>query len=160
MESCSGSPIIMHPSWGSRSCPITDRSPRPGPTRRCTSGIPQRVGVLNGHGGPIRAIAVHPNGAAVYTASDDKTVRAFDLDSGTSFRTLAGHSAAVRAVAISADGTKIVTGGDDKTVRFWKAADGGSIFSTAPLPAPCSRWHFRRRHGRGGRSGRWLGPDD
>ena len=59
------------------------------------------------------------------TGSDDKTVRVWDLDTGTS-RTLTGHTDRVNAVAYSPDGRHLATGSDDKTVRVWDLDTGTS----------------------------------
>jgi WD40 repeat protein len=58
------------------------------------------------------------------TASDDATVRVWDLTSGTCRATLTGHDAPVRAVACTVmDGRPVaVTTGRDNTVRMWDLA--------------------------------------
>ena len=80
-------------------------------------------------------MAAHPNGAQVFTASADKSIKVFDVNTGNVVRTLAGHTAAVKAVAVTKDGTKLISGSDDKTVRVWNVADGKPLLTTPALPA-------------------------
>ncbi|MFY0659420.1 MAG: c-type cytochrome [Shimia sp.] len=77
---------------------------------------------LEGHGGPIKGIAVSPDGQRVLTASFDN---ALGLWSGRVPRWLDGHEAAVNTVAF-VDDTRAVSGGDDFAVRLWDLADGTS----------------------------------
>lgn len=69
---------------------------------------------LKGHGGPIMALAVSPDGQ-VATASFDNSV---GLWQGREPVWLEGHSAAVTAIAHGPDGT-LYSGGDDFVVRAW-----------------------------------------
>ncbi|GGH30891.1 cytochrome c [Cribrihabitans marinus] len=72
---------------------------------------------LKGHGGPIMAIAVAPDGRIV-TASFDNSV---GLWRDRNPRWLDGHEAAVNAVAVN--GTAIYSGGDDFTLRRWPGGE-------------------------------------
>ena len=72
---------------------------------------------LKGHGGPIMAIAVSPEGL-VATASFDNSV---GLWTEGAPEWLEGHEAAVVAVAFGPQG-QLVSGGDDFTVRHWGPA--------------------------------------
>jgi len=53
------------------------------------------------------------------SASDDKTVRLWDVETSTCLQTLQGHSDWVRAVAFSPDGVTLASASDDETVRLW-----------------------------------------
>jgi WD40 repeat protein len=76
--------------------------------------------VLRGHRGPVHGIAFSPDGRRVSTASQDGTIRVWDMDGGTAF-TLPGHPGGARTVHYSADGRWLVSTGTDETVRIWKA---------------------------------------
>ena len=56
----------------------------------------------------------------VATASYDRTLRVWDLSSGSS-HVLRGHEASVDHVAWSSDGSRLVSAGRDGTVRVWRA---------------------------------------
>ncbi len=74
---------------------------------------------LIGHTDPAYAGVYSPDGSRLVTASFDKTLRIWDLESGTTLRTLSGHTGLVLCVAISPDGSRLASGSLDKTVRLW-----------------------------------------
>ncbi|MFZ1105448.1 MAG: AAA family ATPase, partial [Hyphomicrobiaceae bacterium] len=80
---------------------------------------------LEGHGGGVRAVAFAPDGHHVVSGSSNRTLRLWEVASGTS-RTLEGHGGGVRAVAFAPDGRHVVSGSDDGTLRLWEVASGAS----------------------------------
>ena len=64
-------------------------------------------------------MAVTPDGKLVVSASDDKTLKVWDLESGQALRTLEGHSEWVDGVAVRQDGKLAVSASWDKTLRVW-----------------------------------------
>ncbi|WP_422049293.1 c-type cytochrome [Shimia sp.] len=77
---------------------------------------------LTGHGGPIKGIAVSPDGRQILTASFDNSL-GFWRDQEPLW--LEGHEAAVNSVVFVTD-TLAVSAGDDFAVRLWDLSAGTS----------------------------------
>ncbi|NWG26329.1 MAG: hypothetical protein HXY30_18250 [Pseudorhodoplanes sp.] len=87
---------------------------------------------LRGHGGPVRAIAVSPDGAMAVSGSFDSSTIRWSLQRNAAEQVLRFHESAVNAVALLKDG-RIVTGGEDGRIAVW--APG------RPLPATVLTGH-------------------
>ena len=74
---------------------------------------------LEGHGGPVMALDVRPDGRVV-SGSFDNAVGVWE---GRAPEWRDGHEAAVTAVAAAPDG-RIASGGDDFAVRVWDGPNG------------------------------------
>ncbi len=85
---------------------------------------------LLGHAG-VTDCAFSPDGERVCSASDDRTLKTWDPESGTELSTLEGHSGGVNACAFSPDGSLICSASDDRTLKLW---DGEGATSLATLP--------------------------
>jgi WD40 repeat protein len=55
------------------------------------------------------------------SASQDKTVRVWNVDAGEERAVLRGHRGPVYGAIFARDGKQIVSVSDDKTLRIWKA---------------------------------------
>ena len=77
---------------------------------------------LRGHGGPVRALAVSPDGKQLVSASFDTTAITWFLHSGTAQKVLRFHEGAVNAVAFLRDG-RIATSGEDARIAIWQPTD-------------------------------------
>ncbi len=76
--------------------------------------------ILQGHSAPVNAVVINPQGNIIASASDDKTIKLWNLQTGEFIHTFFGHSATVDAVAISPDGRMMVSGSFDRKVIEWK----------------------------------------
>jgi len=74
---------------------------------------------MTGHNQPIQDLVTSSDGQFALTASWDKTMRLWDLNTGASVRSFAGHTSDVNSVAFSSDNRQIVSGSRDKSIRLW-----------------------------------------
>jgi WD40 repeat protein len=87
----------------------------PGHTRIASIPGTKRVqGVVFTHDG-MRLASAH---------EDDRTVRLWDVSSGSLLREFRGHTHGVFAVAFSIDDRTILSAGDDGTIRLWDSTTG------------------------------------
>ncbi|HEX3477143.1 MAG TPA: CHAT domain-containing protein, partial [Kofleriaceae bacterium] len=83
------------------------------------------------HQDAVLSAAFSPDGTRVVTASDDRTARVWDAETGKPVTGPLGHQDAVLRAAFSPDGARVVTASEDRTARVWDAATGKPV--TAPL---------------------------
>jgi cytochrome c len=77
---------------------------------------------LRGHGGPVRAVAVAPDGSAAISGSFDSSAIRWSLTRNAAEQVLRFHESAVNAVAALRDG-RIVTAGEDGRIAIWNAGE-------------------------------------
>ena len=77
------------------------------------------------HGGPVRGLALSPDGSKLVTASFDYSAVVWGTQALEEQATLLGHEAAVNTAAFSADGSLLATAGDDGSVLLWKTEQIG-----------------------------------
>jgi cytochrome c len=75
---------------------------------------------MRGHGGPIRALAISPDGKNAISGSFDSSAIRWSLSRGVAEQVLRFHESAVNAVVYAPDG-RIVTGGEDGRIAIWQA---------------------------------------
>ncbi|MCC5658291.1 serine/threonine protein kinase [Nostoc sp. XA010] len=88
----------------------------PNPPWRC-------LYTLTGHSGTfssVNALAISPDGYTLASASDDKNIKLWDLNTKKVLANLLGHSQAVKSVTFSPDGKILATASNDKTIKLWQ----------------------------------------
>jgi cytochrome c len=81
---------------------------------------------LRGHGGPVRAIAVTPDGRTAITGSFDARAIIWSLETGEAREVLLFHESEVNAVASLPDGG-FATAGADGRIAIWKIGQGAPV---------------------------------
>lgn len=76
--------------------------------------------------GPVRTLAISPDGALLAVAPGDRVVHLRDRTGGGFVRTLAGHDDVVNSAAFSPDGLTLATAGADGRVRLWDVQRGAA----------------------------------
>ena len=111
------------------------RSPRPAQSLFAKPGSPHcsvssfkprkhHQGVLlDGHTAPVHAMVWNEDGDFLASASEDKTVRIWDMTMHQ-VSTLWGHSKAVRALAFDDEGEMLASASEDGTILMWDSDDG------------------------------------
>lgn len=93
------------------------------------AGKPQLI-VETGHSRSVNSVAFSTDGKTLASGSDDKTIKLWDVVTGTEIRTFAGYDQRVRLVTFSQDGKTLAGWSDDKTIKLWDVATGTEI----PMP--------------------------
>ncbi|KAJ3024584.1 UNVERIFIED_CONTAM: hypothetical protein HDU68_007985 [Siphonaria sp. JEL0065] len=85
-------------------------------------GADQQWGPLTilGHQEGVRSLAHFPNNEFFVSASEDKTLKVWNIETGECVQTLGGHDGCVASVVVSKDSKIIVSGSWDGTVRVWE----------------------------------------
>ncbi len=80
-----------------------------------------KIAVLSGH---TVLATFSPDGSAIPSSSDDKTIRIWDSHTGECEQVLLGHRSIVNSVMYSPDGSEIVSASWDNTIRIWDSHTG------------------------------------
>jgi pleiotropic regulator 1 len=75
--------------------------------------------VISGHLGWVRSLAVEPDNNWFASGAGDRTIKIWDLASGTLRLTLTGHISSVRGLAVSPRHPYLFSCGEDKMVKCW-----------------------------------------
>jgi len=81
-------------------------------------GVVPAQAQLRGHGGPVRAVAISPDGTEAISGSFDTSAIRWSLTRSAAEQVLRFHDGAVNAVAYLRDG-RIVTSGADAKIAIW-----------------------------------------
>ncbi|MGB1016571.1 MAG: protein kinase domain-containing protein, partial [Nannocystaceae bacterium] len=80
--------------------------------------------VLRGHTATTTDISFSHDGKTIFSASDDGSIREWNLETGHEVRTLADHTDEVWVLRVSEDGRQLLSAGKDRTLRLWDLQTG------------------------------------
>jgi cytochrome c len=83
-------------------------------------GLSAAQAQLRGHGGPVRALAISPDGTRAVSGSFDTSAIRWSLARNAAEQVLRFHDGAVNTVAYLKDG-RVVTAGEDAHIAVWTA---------------------------------------
>jgi len=79
-------------------------------------------------GGDCPHIVQEPMGKFPAAEGEGRTIRLWEIATGTTIRSLHGHIGSIHALAFCPDGKKLASAGADHRVRIWKVATGEVSF--------------------------------
>ena len=82
---------------------------------------------LSGHSGSVRVVVVTLDGQFVLSASEDRTIRIWDLDTGVFVSDFRGHDRIVTCLAATPDGQHALSGDEDGRLILWRIRDSQEI---------------------------------
>jgi WD40 repeat protein/nucleoside phosphorylase len=80
-----------------------------------------------GHGEKVFGCTVTLDGRRVVSASEDGTLKVWDLETGEELATLEGHGAMVIGCAVTPDGRRVVSASWDNTLKVWDLETGREL---------------------------------
>jgi WD40 repeat protein len=74
-------------------------------------------------------VAVLPDGQRALSASQDTTLKLWDIETGACLRTLEGHRLGVRSVALLPNGQHVLSSSYDTTLKLWDIETGECLYT-------------------------------
>eukprot|EP01022_Parablepharisma_sp_SALTPOND_P029272 TRINITY_DN72_c0_g1_i1.p1 TRINITY_DN72_c0_g1~~TRINITY_DN72_c0_g1_i1.p1 ORF type:complete len:454 (-),score=58.54 TRINITY_DN72_c0_g1_i1:121-1482(-) len=75
--------------------------------------------LLEGHRGQVTRVLFHPVYSLLVSASEDATIKVWDMETGKPEKSLKGHTGTVNHLAFNATGTMLASCSSDITVKLW-----------------------------------------
>ncbi len=79
---------------------------------------------LEGHSSRITKLVFSSNGTTLASASEDRTIRLWDVATGAHKHTLTGHNSYIYSIAFSSDGSTLASGSQNGKIRLWNTTTG------------------------------------
>ena len=92
-------------------------------------GIDPRIGSLYGHSHGVSGCSIASDDRFIVSDSGDRTLKIWDVESGSLLQTLEGHQKSVSFCCISSDNRFIVSASYDRTLKIWDV-ESGSLLQT------------------------------
>lgn len=92
-----------------------------------TAGSNNEIMVYKGHTDEINAIELSPDGNFIASASSDKTIQIWDINSGKSIKTLNGFEWKVTSLKYTVDGKYIIGGCNNGISKLYEVETGKNI---------------------------------
>ncbi|MCF2144917.1 serine/threonine protein kinase [Desmonostoc muscorum LEGE 12446] len=89
--------------------------------------VPYLAKSLKGHSSDVNSVAFSPDGTTLGSASDDKTIKLWNLATKEEIRTLEGHSNWIWTIAFSPDSKTLASGSADTKIKLWNLETGKLI---------------------------------
>lgn len=91
---------------------------------------------LKGHKGPVRKVKFSPNKVNLFSISDDKTFKVWDIPTESEIISIDAHDDYIRACAIIQNGKYFITGSYDHKIKIWNIEDNYSLVMAIDNGAP------------------------
>jgi WD40 repeat protein len=86
---------------------------------------------VQAHLSPINRVLSHLDGERAFTASNDRSIRIWSLETGEQLGELRGHRGPISHLALDATGERLLSGGVDDAALLWSLPEGRAV---AALP--------------------------
>lgn len=84
----------------------------------------QRLWEFKSHKAAITQLVFSPDGKHLASASQDKTIKLWNIEKGILIQTLSAHTEAVTALSFRSDGEVLASGSADQTIKLWNVSKG------------------------------------
>jgi WD40 repeat protein len=113
--------------------------------RKLPSTLQNSADNQNGHDNWIRALVFHPTGKYLLSASDDKTIKVWDLQNGRCTKTVDAHDKFVTCMTWGRSAMTTGTGDKDKEVKVVNVLATGSVDQSVKVSSCFLFGLFRER---------------